>query len=103
MTNSEIIKELDSIKDDLKSIERAIDLFYRIQLAQGPLIEVITILRFEKPRLYSYLRTRFENTPRFKMLFEVIVQHEFARNSLGFEVLPNLVNDDIINVMEIPQ
>jgi sulfite reductase alpha subunit-like flavoprotein len=87
MNNSEIIKELDLIKDDPKYTERAIDLFYRIQLAHGPLIEVITIFRFEKPRLYSILKTRFESKPRFKMLFQVIIQHEFARNSLGFEIL----------------
>lgn len=87
MTNKHIINELYSIKDDLKNIEKCIDLFYRIQLTQGPLIEVITIMRFEKPLLYAYLKTRFERNPRFNMLFELLIDHKFARNSLGFEVM----------------
>jgi hypothetical protein len=86
MTNSEIMKELVTLKNDLKYIQRCIDLFYNIQFTHGPLIEVITILKFEKPRLYSFLKTRFENMPRFQMLFEVSIEHEFARKSLGFEV-----------------
>jgi hypothetical protein len=85
MNNREIAKELDSINDDLKYAERCIDLFYNLQLSHGPLIEVITIIKFEKPHLYSFLKTRFEKNPRFNMSFEVNIEHEFARKSLGFE------------------
>jgi hypothetical protein len=84
MTNNDIIKELYAIKDDLKYTEKCIDLFYRIQLTCGPLIEVITIMRFEMPRLYAYLKSRFDKNPKFNLLFELTIDHEFARASLGF-------------------
>jgi hypothetical protein len=87
MTKSDIIKDLDSMNDNLKYIQRCIDLFYDIQLNHGPLIEVITIIKYEKPRIYSFLKTRFENIPRFKMLFEVNIKHEFARKSLEIEAI----------------
>ncbi len=85
MTNKQIINELNAIKDSLSNIERCIDLFYRIQLTQGPLIEVITLMRFEKPKLHTYLKARFNNNPRFSILFELVIDHEFARKSLGLE------------------
>jgi hypothetical protein len=85
MANNDIVQLLDGLKDDLKYADRCIDLFYSIQLNHGPLIEVITIMRFEKPKLYTYLKTRFDKNPRFNMLFEVIIEHQFARKSLGYE------------------
>ncbi|MEX2461815.1 MAG: hypothetical protein WD469_11065 [Paenibacillaceae bacterium] len=83
MTKSSIIKELNAINDDQSHIERTIDLLYKIQLSSGPLLEVITIIRFEKPRLYSLLKTRLENKSGFKILFEVAIEHEIAKKSLG--------------------
>jgi sulfite reductase alpha subunit-like flavoprotein len=83
MTRTDIIKEINSIQDDLRNMERTIDLLYKIQLSQGPLIEVITLIKFEKPRLYSFLKTRLENKSGFKILFEVAIEHEIAKKSLG--------------------
>jgi hypothetical protein len=83
MTKSEIIKELHAINDNLAQIERVVDLLYKIQLSQGPLIEVITIIKYEKPHIYPILKIRLENKTGFKILFEVSVEHEIARKSLG--------------------
>jgi hypothetical protein len=83
MTKSEIVKEINIIKDSQDHLERTIDLLYKIQLSHGPLIEVITIIKFEKPRLFSCLKTRLENKSGFKMLFEVSIEHEIAKKSLG--------------------
>jgi sulfite reductase alpha subunit-like flavoprotein len=83
MTNSEVLKEINAIKDNNSHLERTIDLLYKIQLSRGPLIEVITIIRFEKPRLYSILKTRLENKTGFKIMFEVSIEHEVAKKSLG--------------------
>jgi hypothetical protein len=83
MTKSEIIKEINTIKDNHGYIEKTIDLLYKIQLTQGPVVEVITILKFEKPRLYTSLKTRLGNKSGFKILFEVSVDHEAAKESLG--------------------
>ncbi|WP_171686153.1 hypothetical protein [Paenibacillus planticolens] len=77
-----IIKELDSLNDNLSSLGKCVDLLYNIQKSQGPLVEVVTILKFEKPILYPYIKARFENNPVFKMLFEVTFEYEHAKNSL---------------------
>jgi hypothetical protein len=83
MNNYEIINEIRTIKDDLKYMEKSIDLFYKIQLSKGPLIEVITIFKYEKPRLYSFLKTRLENKTGYRMLFDVSIDHDVAKKSLG--------------------
>jgi hypothetical protein len=83
MNNADIIRELNNIQDDLKHIEKSIDLLYKIQLSKGPLLEAITIIRFEKPRLFSFLKTRLENKSGYKILFEVSIEHDIAKKSLG--------------------
>jgi hypothetical protein len=83
MNNTDIIREIGNIQDDLKHIEKSIDLLYKIQLSKGPLLEVITIIKFEKPRLFSFLKTRLENKSGYKILFEVSIEHDVAKKSLG--------------------
>jgi hypothetical protein len=83
MTRSEIIKEINAINDNHGHIEKTIDLLYKIQLSKGPVVEVITILKFDKPRLYASLKTRLGNKTGFKMLFELSVDYETAKESLG--------------------
>jgi hypothetical protein len=83
MTRTDIINKLNSIDDDLRNIERTVDLLYKIQLSQGPLVQVVTIIKFEKPRLYPFLKKRFENNPGFKMLFDVDFEYETAKKSMG--------------------
>jgi hypothetical protein len=83
MNKLEIIKEISNIKDDLKYMEKSIDLLYKIQLSQGPLLEVITIIKYERPRLFSFLKTRLENKSGYRMLFDVSIEHDVAKKSLG--------------------
>jgi hypothetical protein len=83
MTKTEIIKEINSIDDDLSNIDKTIDLLYKIQLSQGPVVQVVTIIKFEKPQLYPFLKKRIRNNSGFKMLFEVDVEYEYAKNSLS--------------------
>jgi hypothetical protein len=83
MTKTDIIKEINSIQDDIRNIEKTIDFLYKIQSSQGPLVQVVTIIKFEKPRLYPFLKKRFENKSGFKMLFDVEVDYETAKKSLG--------------------
>jgi hypothetical protein len=83
MNKSDIMIELNTISDDLQSIDRALDLLHKIQLSQGPVIQVLTIIKFEKPRLYSFLKNRLENNPGFKMMFDVSFEYKSAKKSLG--------------------
>jgi hypothetical protein len=84
MTNSEIGKQINTFKDSQEHLEKTIDLLYEIQLSKGPLIEAITLIRFEKPRLFTCLKTRLGDKSGFKISFEVSFEHEAARKSLGF-------------------
>jgi hypothetical protein len=85
MTNSEIVKELNNINSDLKSVEGSFDLLLKIQQSQGPVIQVLTIIKYEKPLIYTILKTRLVNNPGFKMLFDVSVEYEVAKKSLGLK------------------
>jgi hypothetical protein len=78
-----IIKELETISDNVTSLNKCVDMMYSIQRSQGPLLEVITILKFEKPNLYSFLKSRLESNPSFKLLFEVSFEYHQAKKSLG--------------------
>jgi hypothetical protein len=77
-----IIKELNNINDNLSSLNKCVDLIYNLQRFQGPLVEVITIIKYEKPNLYPYLKARFENNPAFQFVFEVSFEYEHAKKSL---------------------
>jgi hypothetical protein len=83
MTTNDIIKEINTIQDSASHIERSVDLLYKVQLSRGPLLEVVTIFKYEKPRLYSSLKTRFHYKPAFKMLFDISVEYDLAKKSLG--------------------
>lgn len=78
-----IIKELGLIDDSLVSLNKCVDMIYNIQRSHGPLVEVITILKFEKPNLYPFLKSRLQSNPAFKMLFEVSFEYQHAKKSLG--------------------
>ncbi|SEB80430.1 hypothetical protein [Paenibacillus sp. GP183] len=75
MTTNDIIKEINTIQDSSSYIERTIDLLYEVQLSRGPLIEVVTIFKYEKPCLYSTLKKRFH--------YDVSFEYDLAKKSLG--------------------
>jgi hypothetical protein len=83
MANSDIIKELNDIQDDHRFIEKSIDLIYKIRMDRGPVVEAITIIRYEKPTLFNFLKVGFQNNPGLNMLFDVTVDYEVAKKSLG--------------------
>ncbi len=83
MIENYIIKEINAIQDEIRNVERTIDLIYKVQLSKGPLVQLITIIKYEKPRLYAVLKKRFENNLALKMLFFAEVQYESAKASLG--------------------
>jgi hypothetical protein len=83
MNNHDIVKEINVLKDDLKYMEKWIDLLYKIQLSKGPMIEVITIIKFERPRIYSFLKPRLENKAGYRILFDVSIELDVAKKSLG--------------------
>jgi hypothetical protein len=83
MTKIDIVKQINSLKDDHTYIDKSIDLLYNVQSSRGPLVEVVTIIKYEKPTLYSVLKTRFDHKPAFKMLFDVAFDYDVAKKSLG--------------------
>jgi hypothetical protein len=74
---------LENIKDDPREVEKCVDLFYTLQRTKGsPILEIITILKFEKPLLHSLLKTRLQNRLGLSMLFSLTMDYEQSKKNL---------------------
>lgn len=89
----QLAKMLDAVKDDASESNTIIDLLHSLQQQRGPLIEVVTVLKFEKPKLYHALKNRVKR-PGLKMLFELSFDYEIAKKAI-------YVDDESANVTEI--
>jgi hypothetical protein len=76
------INVLGKIKDDLSHLEKCVDLLYMLQQKRGPLVEVVTVLKFERPILYDLLKKRLAGNPGLSMLFELSVNYEQAKKNI---------------------
>jgi hypothetical protein len=84
MSNEQIVVFLNSTKDDARNIERCIDFLYTLQRAQGaPLLEVVTIMKFEKPLLYSLIKPRIQNRQGLKLLFDLTMDYQQSKTKIG--------------------
>jgi hypothetical protein len=85
MEQKDIAKILMYTKDQASELNIILDLLYLLQQNRGPLIEVVTVLKFEKPLLYSLLKRRVVN-PGLKMLFQLSLDYEYAKTSIYGEI-----------------
>jgi hypothetical protein len=84
MSKEQIVAFLNSVKDDARNLERCIDFLYTLQRSQGsPLLEVVTILKFEKPLLYSLMKPRIQNRQGLKLLFDLTMDYEQSKIKIG--------------------
>lgn len=83
MNKNDILKEINSIRDHHRDLEKSIDLLYKIQLKRGPLIEVMTIIKHERPCLYGYIKNRLNSKRGFSLLFDLSVNYELAKQRLS--------------------
>jgi hypothetical protein len=73
---------LSEIKDHHSDLQKCVDLLYLLQRKVGPIVEVITILKYDKPLLYGLLKRRVITNPGLKMAFEITVDYEQAKKTV---------------------
>lgn len=74
------IRRMHESKADL---EQCVDLLIKLQLDQGPIIEVLTVLRYEKPILFSWLKTRLSFRPGLQMMLDIRLDYDEAVRRLS--------------------
>lgn len=77
---------LDKTRDDKNSLPGAIDYLnslIRIKECVPPTIEIITVLRNERPMLFRFLRTSISPTSPIRILLALNMGYEEAKNRLS--------------------
>lgn len=76
----ETIRRMHEAKPDL---EQCVDLLIELQLDQGPVIEVLSVIRYEKPILFSWLKPRLSFRPGLQMMLDIRLDYEEAVKRLS--------------------
>jgi hypothetical protein len=79
MKKSQISGNLMKIRDHFSDVEKAVDLLYEVQQERGPVAEVVTVLKYEKPLLHNMLKTRLRNNPGLSLVFDLSMNYEQAK------------------------
>jgi hypothetical protein len=84
--NLNVITFLEGLRDDPKDVEKCIEFFNALHRLPKhiprPFLEVVTVLKVEKPNLFKHLKTRlFSNRPLI-MLFDLNIDYELAKARL---------------------
>ncbi|KIL41936.1 hypothetical protein SD70_03400 [Gordoniibacillus kamchatkensis] len=82
MKAKEIPNYIRNLEDNQVHIEKYIDLIYVLQRKRGPVLEAVTLIRFEKPIIYSILKRRFQNNNGLNMLFSLAMDYQVALSNL---------------------
>ncbi|WP_127583929.1 hypothetical protein [Paenibacillus koleovorans] len=83
MTANQIIASLNKIRDQHSEIEKCVDLIYEVQRTGGPLAEVITILKYEKPLVHSLLKARLRHNPGINLILGISMDYDQAKLKLA--------------------
>lgn len=83
MTANQIITSLNKIRDQHSEVEKCVDLIYEVQRTGGPLAELITILRYEKPLVHSLLKNRLRHNPGINLILTISMDYEQAKQKLA--------------------
>ncbi|WP_405455296.1 hypothetical protein [Paenibacillus sp. HJGM_3] len=59
------------------------DLIYEVQRTGGPLAELITVLKYEKPLLHSLLKARLKHNPGINLILTISMDYEQAKQKLA--------------------
>lgn len=81
--NEQIANFLTTVSEDEQDIEICVDFVNQLIRLRSetppPLIEMITIIKHEKPRLYGHLKKRLSTQQYLSMLFQIDLPYEQAR------------------------
>jgi hypothetical protein len=76
------LKEVRALEDDLKFLQECVDILIGLQKNGGKVAEILTILKYEKPRLHSLLKIRLANNPGILLSMELSLDYEQVKVSL---------------------
>jgi hypothetical protein len=90
MSPEQIRTFLMSLTDERADVQRCLNMIKQLQkvvttAGPAPLIEVVSIIKAEKPMLFHLLKNTMKNNIQLQMLFEIDIPYEVARERLGFE------------------
>ncbi|MFK7693980.1 hypothetical protein ACI5FR_14375 [Paenibacillus sp. HJGM_3] len=83
MTANQILTSLSKIRDQHTEVEKCVDLIYEVQRTGGPLAELITVLKYEKPLLHSLLKARLKHNPGINLILTISMDYEQAKQKLA--------------------
>jgi hypothetical protein len=89
--NLNVITFLEGLRDDPKDVEKCIDFFSALHRLPKhmprPFLEVVTVLKVEKPKLFKHLKTRLITNRPLIMLFDLNIDYEVAKERLLHTIL----------------
>lgn len=90
MSPEQIRRFLSSLVDEHRELPRCIDVILQLQKlvtpnGPAPLLEVVSVIKVEKPILFQHLKKSVKSNMQLQMLLEIAIPYETARHRLGFE------------------
>jgi len=90
MSKEQIRKFLSGLKDEHRELTRCLDVLLQLQklvtpVGPAPLLEVVSIIRVEKPLLFAHLKKSVKSNIQLQMLFEISIPYDLAKQRLGCE------------------
>ena len=69
--NKRILETIRRMHESKVDLEQCVDLLITLQMEKGPVIEVLTLIRYEKPILFSWLKPRLAFRPGLQMMLDI--------------------------------
>lgn len=90
MSPEQIRRFLSSLVDEHRELSRCLDALLQLQklvtpTGPAPLLEVVSIIKVEKPILFHHLKKSVKSNIQLQMLLEIAIPYDLARHRLGFE------------------
>lgn len=90
MSPEQIRKFLVGLIDEHRELSRCLDVLLQLQklvtpTGPAPLLEVISIIKVEKPILFQHLKKSVKSNMQLQMLLEIAISYDLARQRLGYE------------------
>jgi hypothetical protein len=89
--NLNAVTFLEGLQDDPRDVEKCIEFFNALHRLPKemprPFLEVITVLKTEKPNLFKHLKSRLITNRPLIMLFDLNIDYELAKLRLSEIVL----------------
>ncbi|MDB5054227.1 MAG: hypothetical protein JWM44_2277 [Bacilli bacterium] len=93
--NLNVLTFLEALRDDQKDVEKCIEFFNALHRLPAhiprPFLEMVTVLKLEKPNLFKHLKARLQTNRPLIMLFDLDIDYELAKMRLAEVVLTDTI------------